>query len=90
MYCLLASGSASVAARSMNHLLSRPMMKITFPSCRVRGSIRLVDTGSVVGRARISSSTEAASHLVARLLGVETARRAARQMEYQWSESRSS
>lgn len=64
-------------------------MRLAFPTVLVRDDLRIVDEGAVVTSAGISSGIAMALHLVARLQGIEVARRTARQREYPWPESRS-
>ncbi len=68
------------------HWASVDRLRETFPATTVRDDLRLVDTGRVATSAGISAGIDMAFHIVSRLLGDETARRTARQMEYSWSQ----
>lgn len=46
---------------------------------------RVVDNGSTLTTAGVSAGTDGALHLTARLCGLETAKRTARYMEYNWT-----
>lgn len=54
------------------------------PSARLRPDLRFVDAGRIVTSGGISAGIDASFHVVARLLGVDVARRTARYMEYHW------
>lgn len=53
-----------------------------YPRVAVRRDVRFVDDGEVITSAGISAGIEMGLHVVGRLLGVDWARRTARQMEY--------
>ena len=55
-----------------------------FPDVDVVEGRRWVDVGSIVTSAGISAGIDMSLHLVARLAGVELARKTARQMQYDW------
>ncbi len=54
------------------------------PQTEIRRQVRFVDNGQVVTSAGISAGIDMSLHIVARLLGIETARETAREMEYEW------
>lgn len=58
-----------------------------FPAVKVRINQRWVDEGSVVTSAGISAGIDMSLHLVERLAGRDLATRAARQMEFDWTEN---
>jgi transcriptional regulator GlxA family with amidase domain len=87
---LLAKAGLLEGREVTTHWASLERMSETFPSCRVRSDLRVVDAGPIVTSAGISAGIDMALHLVARLQGLEVAHRTARQMEYTWSESQSS
>jgi transcriptional regulator GlxA family with amidase domain len=86
---LLAQAGMLEGREATTHWASLERMSEAFPSCHVRGDLRVVDAGPVVTSAGISAGIDMALHLVARLQGKQVARRTARQMEYTWSESQS-
>ena len=53
---------------------------------QVQADTRYVDTGHIITSAGVSAGIDMALHVVARLLGPETARATARQMEYPYPE----
>lgn len=75
---LLEGLSATTHAGSIEALRRRA------PRTRVVEGERFVDNGRVVTAAGVSAGIDGALHLVARLVGEETARDTARYMEYAW------
>jgi transcriptional regulator GlxA family with amidase domain/uncharacterized GH25 family protein len=64
------------------HHANRNILRLLEPGCRVRGDYRFLDHGTLVTAAGISAGTDAALHLVERLLGEPTARETATYLEY--------
>lgn len=59
-------------------------LKQAAPHATVRLGVRFVDSGRIITSAGISAGIDAALHVVARLLGPETAEQTARCLEYAW------
>ena len=59
----------------------------TTSSTTVHADRRFVDNGRVVCSAGIAAGIDMSLHVVARLLGAETAAKTAKQMEYPWQPS---
>ena len=57
-------------------------LKAQFPKADVRSDVRFVDNGNVITTAGISAGIDGALHLVAKLKGLETAKKCAEYMEY--------
>jgi len=66
------------------HQGSIDLLAQSHPTTRVRPELRFVDAGRVVTTAGVSAGIDGALHVVARLLGEDTARRTALYMEYRW------
>jgi transcriptional regulator GlxA family with amidase domain len=75
---LLAGGEATTHHGSLEGLTAR------YPDVRVLTNRRFVDRGRVLTSAGVSAGIDGALHVVTRLLGEESARNAARYMEYDW------
>jgi len=55
------------------------------PNTDIDAGVRFTDNGQILTAAGISAGIDLSLHIVARLLGEETAQRTARYMEYPWS-----
>jgi transcriptional regulator GlxA family with amidase domain len=66
------------------HWSGLPSLKREYPKIHVCENRRFVDTGNVITTAGVSAGIDGALHVVARLRGLETARRTAKYMEYRW------
>jgi transcriptional regulator GlxA family with amidase domain len=62
------------------------MLKKRYPKINVRNDQRIVDTGRTVTTAGVSAGIDGALYVVSKLCGMDTARRTARYMEYNWDE----
>lgn len=62
------------------------LLQRDFPALTVVADVPYVDLGNLVTSAGISAGIDMSLHLVARLLGGETAARTARQMQYEWQD----
>lgn len=69
---------------STTHYGSYDLLKEVAPATTVRPGARYVDNGHVVTSAGISAGIDMALHIVARLLGKDTALETAQHMEYDW------
>lgn len=63
-------------------------LRTMLPHGRVVEGARWVDEGAVVTSAGISAGVDMSLHIVARLAGTNLARRAARQMDYEWRDGK--
>lgn len=61
-------------------------LRNAFPGVHVRDGRRWIEQGRILTSAGISAGIDMSLHLVARLHGVDLARRTARQMDYRWTE----
>lgn len=82
---LLAQAGVLRASPATTHWEDVADLRSMFPDLDVRSEARWVDNGKVVTSAGISAGIDMSLHLVARLAGIELARRAARQMDYDWT-----
>lgn len=83
---LLAQAGLLEGRRATTHWEDVAEMREMFPGVTVEDQPRWVDEGAIVTSAGISAGMDMSLHLVARLAGRELARRAARQMDYDWRE----
>ncbi|WP_039918282.1 DJ-1/PfpI family protein [Cellvibrio mixtus] len=65
-----------------------PDLRQQFPELDVQENIRWVDAGNLVSSSGISAGIDMSLYLVARLHSRDLAERTARQMEYDWNNSR--
>jgi transcriptional regulator GlxA family with amidase domain len=65
------------------HFMAFDELRAIAPHTSVREDRRIVDNGKVILSAGVSAGIDMSLHVVARLLGVEVAREAARYMEYE-------
>ncbi len=70
--------------RATTHWMFIEQLRQRLPGTEVLSDARVVDEGAIVTSAGISAGIDMALHIVARLHGVEIARRTARFMEYDW------
>lgn len=68
------------------HHMQLDLLAQTAPTTRVVRDRRYVDTGKVVTSGGISAGIDMSLHVVAKLLGTETARETAAYMEYRWED----
>jgi transcriptional regulator GlxA family with amidase domain len=61
-----------------------PDLRRDYPAIRVLEDVPFVDEGAIVTSAGISAGIDMSLHLVGRILGLDAARRTARQMQYDW------
>jgi hypothetical protein len=61
-----------------------PHLRELVPDAEVQPEWRFIDTGRIITTGGISAGIDGSLHVVARLLGGETARRTAAYMEYDW------
>ncbi|MBL8824398.1 MAG: DJ-1/PfpI family protein [Planctomycetia bacterium] len=66
------------------HHLRYDLLQETAPQCRVQRQRRVVDAGNIVTSGGIAAGIDMSFHVVARLLGEQTARETAEYMEYPW------
>jgi transcriptional regulator GlxA family with amidase domain len=70
---------------STTHHMQLDLLSQTAPATRVVRERRYVDAGKVITSGGISAGIDMSLHVVAKLLGVETAQETAEYMEYRWS-----
>jgi protocatechuate 3,4-dioxygenase beta subunit/putative intracellular protease/amidase len=68
------------------HWSALASLKSRYPKVTVRDNRRIVDNGKVITTAGVSAGIDGSLYVVARLCGLEAARRTARYMEYNWDE----
>lgn len=79
---LLAEAGLLQGRPATTHWEDQDEMAVAYPSVDVQRNVRFVDDGDVITSAGISAGIEMSLHVVGRLLGIDWARRTARQMEY--------
>jgi transcriptional regulator GlxA family with amidase domain len=83
---LLADAGLLAGKRATTHHSSYDWLRRLAPDAVVEEGSRWVDNGGLVTAAGVSAGIEASLHVVARLLGPETAAATARYIEYPWWE----
>lgn len=83
---LLAEAGLLDGYRATTHHLDFDEFETRWPRVSLVRDKKWVDEGPVVSSGGISSGIDMTLHLVARLEGLETARRTAARMEYRWQE----
>lgn len=73
--------------RATTHWEDVPDLRAAHPAVEVVEDVPFVDEGAIVTSAGISAGIGMSLHLVGRILGAAAARRAARQMQYDWEPS---
>jgi transcriptional regulator GlxA family with amidase domain len=81
---LLAKAGLLDGVEATTHWGSIEDLRREAPKTIVRENRRFVDSGKVVTSAGVSAGLDGSLHVVARLLGRDTARETARYMEYKW------
>jgi len=84
---LLAEAGLLDGRRATTHHLDFDEFERRWPLVTLVRNMKWVDEGTIVSSGGISSGIDMALHLVARLEGLDTARRTAARMEYRWQES---
>lgn len=79
---LLAAAGLLDGQAATTHWSTIDWLRAEHPAIDVRDTERIVDLGQIVTSAGVSAGIDMALHVVARLHGEETARRTARDMEY--------
>lgn len=82
-FCLADAGFLDGLEATTFHS-SIPWLREAAPKAKVRNDCRFVDNGHIVMAAGVSAGIDGALHLIDRLLGTATARKAADHMEYEW------
>ncbi|RJX35191.1 MAG: DJ-1/PfpI family protein [Desulfarculus sp.] len=82
---LLAQAGLLRGLAATTHHRALDLLAQVAPDTELRPAQRLVDNGRVVTAAVISAGIDASLHVLARLLGPETAQQTATYMEYDWS-----
>lgn len=85
---LLAKGGLLDGMTATTHHSALETLRLAAPRTKVVDNERVVDNGKVVTAGGVSSGIDGALHLVARVLGQDTARDTARYMEYRWEPDR--
>ncbi len=62
------------------------LLQRDFPALKVVADVPYVDLGNLITSAGISAGIDMSLHVVARILGAETATRTARRMQYEWQD----
>jgi len=83
---LLAEAGLLDGRRATTHHLDFDEFRRRWPAVSLVTDRKWVDEGPVVSSGGISSGIDMSLHLVARLEGLDTARRTAARMEYRWQE----
>jgi transcriptional regulator GlxA family with amidase domain len=69
---------------STTHHLALDLLQEVAPQTAVRRDQRVIDNGRIVTSAGVASGIDMSFHVLARLLGQETAEKTARYIEYPW------
>lgn len=81
---LLAKAGLLDGLTCTTHHLAYDLLEKTAPRANVVRGSRFIDNGAIITSAGISTGIDASLHVVARLIGLETARETADYMEYPW------
>ena len=81
---LLAKAGLLDRLSATTHHLALDLLRQTAPQATVRDDVRLVDNGRVITSAGVAAGIDMSFHVVARLLGQETAEATAKYIEYPW------
>jgi transcriptional regulator GlxA family with amidase domain len=84
---LLAATGLLDGLPATTHWADMAELRERFPAVQVQQDRRWVDNGRIVTSGGISAGIDMSLHLVARLAGMELARRTALRMEYDWKEA---
>ena len=84
---LLAATGLLDGLPATTHWADMAELRERFPAVQVQQDRRWVDNGRIVTSGGISAGIDMSLHLVARLGGMELARRTALRMEYDWKEA---
>lgn len=86
------TGAFMLAARGLldgkvatTHWGSIERLRETYPAIEVREHVRYIDNGRILTSAGVSAGIDMSLHIVAQLLGTETAAGTARRMEYNYT-----
>jgi transcriptional regulator GlxA family with amidase domain len=69
---------------STTHHLALDLLRELAPKSTVHGDRRVIDNGRIITSAGVASGIDMSFHVLARLLGQETAEKTARYIEYPW------
>ncbi len=84
---LLAKAGLLDGLQATTHHLALDLLREIGPRVVVRDDARVVDNGRVITSAGVAAGIDMSFHVVAKLLGVDVARRAAEYIEYPWQAS---
>jgi transcriptional regulator GlxA family with amidase domain len=84
---LLAKAGLLDGLSATTHHGALDLLRSVAPQTAVRDDERVVDNGRVITSAGVAAGIDMSFHVVAKLLGRETAARAARYIEYPWQPS---
>lgn len=82
---LLGAAGLLDGKRATTHWATIDRLREAHPATMVLDDARIVDEGEIITSAGVSAGIDMALHVVRRLHGEETARRTARDMEYEWA-----
>src|SRR5262249_9164757 len=81
---LLAKAGLLDGLEATTHHGAIDLLREVAPKTMIPAARRLVDNGQVICSAGIAAGIDMSLHVLGRLLGIEVAEKAARQMEYPW------
>jgi len=81
---LLAKHGLLEGLSATTHHLALDLLRELAPETTVRDDVRVVDNGRVLTSAGVAAGIDMSFHVLARLLGRETAEKTARYIEYPW------
>jgi transcriptional regulator GlxA family with amidase domain len=81
---LLARCGLLAGLAATTHHMALDLLRELAPESQIRDDVRLVDNGRIVTSAGVAAGIDMSFHVLARLLGQETAAATARYIEYPW------
>ncbi|MGY4490420.1 DJ-1/PfpI family protein [Pseudomonas sp. TE3610] len=83
---ILAKAGVITNQRVTTHWGDLQLLQSEYPALEVVADVPYVDLGALITSAGIAAGIDMSLHVVARVLGIETAHSTARQMQYSWAE----
>jgi len=83
---LLAEAGLLNGLSATTHWMDLERLERDYPQIQTRSGIKYVDEGQILTSGGISAGIHLSLHLVRRYMGMETAQRTAKRMEYDWNE----
>jgi len=87
---VLANAGLLDGLAATTHFSAYDLLAETAPTVDVRRGVRYVDNGAIITSAGVQAGMDMALHIIARLLGKDTAHETASYIEYDWQPERAS